>query len=74
MVSLSLENQVGDEGQTARLLDRLGDLTLVLGAVARNAAGDDLAALGDEVLQRRLILFWPITVSRSALPSLTSQG
>src|SRR5689334_7576702 len=47
---------VGEHRQAAGALDRRGDLTLVLGAVARDAAGDDLAALGDEVLQGRLIL------------------
>src|SRR5689334_8629103 len=47
---------VGEHRQAAGALDGRGHLALVLGAVAGDAAGDDLAALGDEVLQRRLIL------------------
>src|SRR5690242_20942676 len=47
---------VGEHRQAAGALDGRGHLALVLGAVAGDAAGDDLAALGDEVLQGRLIL------------------
>src|SRR5689334_20958640 len=47
---------VGEHRQAAGALDGRGHLALVLGAVAGDAAGDDLAALRDEVLQGRLIL------------------
>src|SRR4051812_29857643 len=53
---LAGQDDVGDEGKAARALDCDRDLTLVLGAVAGDATGNDLAALGDEVLQRRLVL------------------
>jgi hypothetical protein len=38
------------EGDVPAPLDGNGDLPLVAGTVARNAAGKDLAALGDEEL------------------------
>src|SRR5947209_5596119 len=42
---------VGQQGDVAAALDGGRHLALVQGAVARDAAGDDLAALGDEVLE-----------------------
>src|SRR5256885_4024909 len=48
---LVLHQGEGKERHDARALDGGGHLALVLGAVARDAPGDDLAALGDEVLQ-----------------------
>jgi hypothetical protein len=47
---------VGEESHAAGALDGLGHVTLVQGAVPGDATGDDLAALGHEVLERRLIL------------------
>ncbi|EAU63415.1 hypothetical protein STIAU_0974 [Stigmatella aurantiaca DW4/3-1] len=47
---------VGEERQATGALDGDRHLALVLGAVAGDPAGNDLAALGDEVLQRGLIL------------------
>src|SRR5678809_987940 len=53
---LAVHHRVRDQRQAAGALDRHRHLPLVLGAVAGDAAGDDLAALGDEVLQGRLVL------------------
>src|SRR4051794_29934534 len=54
--ALADQRHVGDEGQAAGALDGSRHLPLVLGAVAADPAGDDLAPLGDEVLQRCLVL------------------
>src|SRR5215468_3374073 len=44
------------EGDHARALDGERHLALVLGAVAADAPGDDLAPVGDEVLERLRVL------------------
>ena len=43
---------VGQQRHLAGVLDRLGDLALLLGADAGDAAGADLAAVGDELAQQ----------------------
>src|SRR5262245_4890706 len=52
----SLGDQVGQQPQEAGALDRLGELTLLLGGDRRNAARHDLAALGNEALQQPDVL------------------
>src|SRR5271170_4496239 len=52
----SARDREGQERDVARSLDREGHLALVTRAVAADAAGDDLAALADEVLQRLRVL------------------
>src|SRR6266849_6482203 len=47
---------VGQEGEEARALDRLGQLALLLGRDRGDAARHDLAALGDEALQQLDVL------------------
>src|SRR3954469_11778739 len=47
---------VGQQRHLAGVLDRGGDVTLVLGAVARHPASADLAAVGDELAQQRGVL------------------
>ena len=42
---------VGKKRNDSRALDRIGQLTLVSGAGARNSAGQDLGALGDVLSQ-----------------------
>jgi len=44
------------QGELARALDRDRERSLVAGAVARDAARDHLARLGDEQAQRLLVL------------------
>src|SRR5215468_12757098 len=44
------------EGDHARALDGERHLALVLGAVAADAPGNDLAPVGDEVLERLRVL------------------
>src|SRR4051794_33936795 len=46
----------GHQRDRPRPLDGDGDLALVLGAIARDATRDDLAAIRDEVLEGRWIL------------------
>src|SRR5438105_8171507 len=48
---LVLHHRVGEQRHVARALDGGGHFALVPGAVAGDAAGNDLAALGDEVLE-----------------------
>src|SRR3954452_24623234 len=43
---------VGEQGHLAGVLDRLGDLALLLGGHAGDATGPDLAAVGDELPQQ----------------------
>src|SRR5690349_2041812 len=50
-VSLDLGRHVGEECHVARLLHCARDLLLVLLAVSRDAAGNDLPALAREVLE-----------------------
>src|SRR3954451_2898079 len=47
---------VGQQRHLAGVLDRLGDLPLLLGADAGHPAGPDLAAVGDELAQQRGVL------------------
>src|SRR5579871_6013420 len=56
MVGLLSRHREGHQRDHARALDRGGHLALVTRAVSRDAAGDDLAAIGDEVLQRLGVL------------------
>src|ERR1700722_16841169 len=56
MVSSSARHGERQKGDVARALDRERDLALVAGAVAADAAGNDLAALADEVLERLRVL------------------
>src|SRR4051812_22587904 len=51
MVLASIVHREGQEGDVARALDGEHELALVLRACARDAARDDLAALGDEIAQ-----------------------
>src|SRR5262249_19305477 len=53
---LAGNNHVGNERQTAGAFDRHRHLSLVPRAVSGDPPRDDLASLGDEVLERRLIL------------------
>src|SRR3990172_409066 len=55
-VSLRARHGVGEDGEHARALDGARDLPLVQRAVAADAARDDLAALGEEVLELPLVL------------------
>src|SRR5487761_2659102 len=56
MAFLSARDGEGQERDVARPLDRDSHLALVTRAVPADAAGDDLAALADEVLQRLRVL------------------
>src|SRR5437763_14767383 len=47
---------VGQQRHLAGVLDRLGDLPLLLGADAGHPAGPDLAAVGNELAQQRGVL------------------
>src|SRR6476469_6858690 len=47
---------VGQQGHLAAVLHGHGDVTLVLAAVAADAASTDLAAVGDELPQQRRVL------------------
>src|SRR5580658_8161138 len=53
---LSARDGEGQERDVPRPLDGEGHLALVTRAVPADAAGDDLAALADEVLQRLRVL------------------
>src|SRR5437764_7929307 len=53
---LVLHHGVGEQRHVAAALDGGGHLALVLRAVAADAPGDDLAPLGDEVLQLARVL------------------
>src|SRR5512134_3439390 len=55
-VSSGAQDRVGQDREHAGALHRLRDLALVLRAVAADAPRDDLAALGEEVLQLALVL------------------
>src|SRR4051812_44031232 len=48
--------RVRQQRHLASVLDRRGDVALVLGAVSGHPAGADLAAVGDELAQQRRIL------------------
>src|SRR4051812_494307 len=48
--------RVGQQRHLTGVLDRGGDVALVLGAVPRHPAGADLAAVGDELAQQRRVL------------------
>src|ERR1700722_8474846 len=48
--------RVGQQGHLAGVLDRLGDVTLVLGAVSGDPAGPDLAPVGNELPQQPGVL------------------
>src|SRR3954465_14526841 len=52
----SVRLREGEKGDVARARDRDADLALVLRAVARDAAGGDLAAIGDELLEGLRVL------------------
>src|ERR1700749_4801132 len=56
MIPSSLGDQVGQEAQETGALDRLGELTLLLGRHRRDAAWHDLAALRHEALQQLDVL------------------
>src|SRR5262249_46455454 len=56
MAMTSSRDGEGQERDLARALDRERHLALVQGAVAADAARDDLAALADEVLERLRVL------------------
>src|SRR5438105_4473920 len=60
---------VREQRHVAAALDGGGHLALVQGAVARDAAGDDLAALGDEVLQVAGVLVVDLEVLVGAVPA-----
>src|SRR5699024_10430444 len=53
---IELLRRVGQQGNVARTLDRLGQLALVMRAGAGHAAGQDLAALGHILAQAGSIL------------------
>src|SRR5258708_8947020 len=61
----ALFQRVGQEGEEARTLDRLGKLALLLGRNRGNPARHDLAALGDEALQQLDILVVDLRRARS---------
>src|SRR6185369_9124508 len=48
--------RVGQEGDLAGVLDRDGDVALVLHAVACHPTSADLAAVGDELAEKRRVL------------------
>src|SRR5512142_3545811 len=54
--SSGARHRVRQDGQHARALDGGRHLALVEGAVAADAARDDLSALGEEVLELALVL------------------
>lgn len=56
----------------ARALDGCGQLTLMLGAVARNSSGKDLAPLRNISLQLIYILVADLTVSAAEYADLLS--
>src|SRR6266536_1250225 len=55
-ISLGARDRVRQDGEHARALDGGGDLALVQRAVAADPPRDDLAALGEEVLELALVL------------------
>src|SRR5689334_6438449 len=59
---------VGQQCHLAAVLHGHGDVTLVLAAVAADAAGTDLAAVGDELPQQRRVLV--VDVGRLVLAEL----
>src|SRR4051795_181205 len=60
--------RVGQQGHLAGVLDRDGDVALVLDAVAGDPAGTDLAAVGDELPQQGGVLV--VDVGRLVLAEL----
>src|ERR1700712_3200132 len=54
--SSASRRRVGQERDLAGVLDRDGDVALVLHAVAGHATGADLAAVGDELAQQGGVL------------------
>src|SRR3954469_11175365 len=56
---------VGQQRHLAGVLDRLGDLALLLGADAGHPAGPDLAAVGDELPQQVGVLVVDVVDLRS---------
>src|ERR1700709_1385720 len=56
MVEAPLVQNVGKQRHVARALDRVGEQTLLLVRHRRDAAGHDLAALGDEALEQLHVL------------------
>src|SRR5512140_1085412 len=69
LAPLHLAHGVGQHGEHARPLDRGGDLALVLRAVPADAPRDDLAALGQEVLELPLVLVVDLQVLVGAEPA-----
>src|SRR4051794_41771266 len=59
---------VGQQRHLTAVLHGRGDVTLVLAAVAADAAGTDLAAVGDELPQQRRVLV--VDVGRLVLSEL----
>src|SRR5262249_2631966 len=59
---LTGHHRVRYQSQGTGALDRRGHLALMLGAIPRDPAGDDLAPLGDEVLERPLSFKIPLAV------------
>src|ERR1700709_2072119 len=59
---------VGQQGHLAAVLHGHGDVALVLAAVAADAAGTDLAAVGDELPQQGRVLV--VDVGRLVLAEL----
>src|SRR5438874_130406 len=55
-IARPLLHDVGQQGEEAGALDRLGELTLLLGRHRGDARGHDLAALGDVPLQQLDVL------------------
>src|SRR5581483_3617641 len=55
-LSLASGRGVGQQRHLTAVLDSRGDVTLVLGAVAGDPAGTDLAAVGDELPQQVRVL------------------
>src|SRR6184192_3761544 len=64
-----LHHGVGEERHVARALDGGGHFALVPGAVPGDAPGDDLAALGDEVLELAGVLVVDLEVLVGAVPA-----
>src|SRR5690349_7617090 len=56
MSSLLLLHDVRQQADLPAALDRLGELALLLGADGGDAAGNDLATLGDESLEQADVL------------------
>src|ERR1700679_2887762 len=77
MVCSSLGDQVGQERQEAGTLDRLGEFALLLGRHRGNTARHDLAALGDEALEKAHVLvigLWRVGAGERAALAAAREG